>query len=155
MLVWVSSNAGGRRFHHLGGAASEGAGLPEIEAEGWGRVVPRVRSVQDVVDYRLCIGCGAVGQMVETPEVGFCPRFRRALTPQVNEAGLPSTVWRSLGDKGVVERWLKRSGFAGHVRDCNVKPRYRTLSRLFGGSFDSIPADDVVFVRSRRGFARR
>jgi coenzyme F420 hydrogenase subunit beta len=58
--------------------------------------VPRIRSIQDVVDYRLCIGCGAcvhvvgsdVGRMVDIPDVGLRPRFSRPLTAQENDAAL-------------------------------------------------------------------
>ena len=58
--------------------------------------MPRIRSVQDVVDYRLCIGCGAcvhvvgssVGRMVDIPEVGLRPSFSRPLTAQENDEAL-------------------------------------------------------------------
>ena len=54
--------------------------------------MPRIGTIRDVVNYRLCIGCGAcahvlgndVATMVDIPEVGIRPRFTRELTSEEN-----------------------------------------------------------------------
>jgi coenzyme F420 hydrogenase subunit beta len=58
--------------------------------------VARIKKIQDVVDYRLCIGCGAclhvlgrdAGRMVDIPDIGLRPRFSRALSAEEDETAL-------------------------------------------------------------------
>ena len=58
--------------------------------------MPRVRSIQDVVDYRLCMGCGACvhvvgrdsGAMVDIPTVGLRPFFSRELSAEEEKRAL-------------------------------------------------------------------
>ena len=56
----------------------------------------KIRTIQDVADYRLCIGCGAcahvlgndAAEMVDIPRVGIRPRFTRELTVDENVRAL-------------------------------------------------------------------
>ena len=85
--------------------------------------------------------------------VGTAPNFgklpRRTAARELRRLGYADTLLHPT-DAKLVRRWLAHSGFAGRVTSHRIKPRFRTLSRLSGGLFDGLLADEVLFVGSHQ-----